>query len=67
MAGMDKPGRGKAVLILLLGMVPLLNSLSNPRLASAHGSDYLQLIAAGWCFGIGACLLAVSFGFLGRK
>ena len=59
--------RIRAVFIVLLGLVPLSNSLSNPRLASIHGTDYLQLIAVGWCFGIGACLLAVSFGLFEKR
>jgi hypothetical protein len=67
MADMNKHPRIAAVLILLLGIAPLLNSLSNPRLAAAHGSDYLRLIAAGWCFGIGSCLLAISFGFFEKR
>ena len=61
MAGMDKRKKSRimAVFIMLLGILPLLNSLNNPRLASAHGVDYVRLIAVGWCFGIGATLLAV--------
>ena len=54
------------VFLILFGFLPLLNSLSNPRLASAHGSDRLQLIAVGLCFGIGACLLAGLFRFPGE-
>ncbi len=48
--------------LLLFGLVPLLNSLSNPRLEKLHGSDFVQLIAAGLCLGVG-------FGVLvgGRK
>jgi hypothetical protein len=51
---------------MLFGVLPLLNSLSNPRLAAAHGSDRLQLIAVGVCFGIGAFLLAGLFRFPGE-
>ena len=39
--------------LLLFGLFPLLNSLSNPRLKGLHGSDFVQLIAAGLCFGVG--------------
>ena len=53
-----KPSRITGVFLILLGVMPLLNSLSNPHLASAHFSDYLRLIAVGMCFGIGAFLLA---------
>jgi hypothetical protein len=37
--------------LALLGLAPLWNALHNPRLASAHVSDMLQLLAAGFCFG----------------
>ena len=40
-----KSSRITGVFVILFGFMPLLNSLSNPRLASAHGSDRLQLIA----------------------
>jgi hypothetical protein len=43
-------------------MSPLLNSLSNPRLEGLHGSDFVQLITSGLCFGVG---FGVLFG--GRK
>jgi hypothetical protein len=58
-----KSSRITGVFLILFGFLPLLNSLTNPRLASAHGSDRLQLIAVGLCFGIGACLLAGLFRF----
>ena len=61
-----KSSRITGVFVILFGFMPLLNSLSNPRLASAHGSDRLQLIAVGLCFGIGACLLAGLFRFPGE-
>jgi hypothetical protein len=35
--------------------------LGNPRLAGLHGPDVLRLFAVGWCFGIGATLLAITF------
>jgi hypothetical protein len=54
----SKSSRITGLFVILFGFLPLLDSLSNPRLASAHGSDRLQLIAVGLCFGIGACLLA---------
>ena len=61
-----KSSRITGVFVILFGFMPLLNSLSNPRLASAHGSDRLQVIAVGLCFGIGACLLAGLFRFPGK-
>ncbi len=50
------------LLMLMFGLVPLLNSLGNPRLEGLHGSDFVQLIASGLCFGFG---FGVLFG--GRK
>jgi hypothetical protein len=68
MAAMNKrkSNRITGVFVILFGVMPLLNSLSNPRLAAAHGSDRLQLIAVGMCFGIGAFLLAGLFRFPGE-
>ena len=68
MAAMNKrkSSRITGVFLILFGVMPLLNSLSNPRLAAAHGSDLLKLIAAGVCFGIGAFLLAGLFRFPGE-
>jgi len=51
-----------SVSLLVFGLFPLMNSLSNPRLGGLHGSDFMQLIASGLCFGFG---LGVLFG--GRK
>lgn len=36
---------------LIIGMLILLNALGNSRLASAHGTDFIKLVAAGFCFG----------------
>jgi hypothetical protein len=68
MAAMNKrkPSRITGVFVMLFGVLPLLNSLHNPRLAAAHGSDRLQLIAVGVCFGIGAFILAGLFRFPGE-
>ena len=68
MAAMNKrkSSRITGVFLILFSVMPLLNSLSNPRLAGAHGSDLLKLIAVGLCFGIGACLLAGLFRFPGE-
>jgi hypothetical protein len=49
------------VFLVLIGLMPLFNSLGNPRLKGLHGSDFVQLIAVGICFG-------VAFGILvGRR
>ena len=61
-----KSSRITGAFLILFGVMPLLNSLSNPRLAAAHGSDLLKLIAVGVCFGIGAFLLAGLFRFPGE-
>jgi hypothetical protein len=68
MAGMNKrkSSRIAGVFVILFGVMALLNSLSNPRLAAAHGSDLLKLIAVGVCFGVGALLLAGLFRFPGE-
>jgi hypothetical protein len=37
---------------LLFGFMSLANVVSRPRLAALHGSDLVQLIATGMCFGV---------------
>jgi hypothetical protein len=39
--------------LFLFGSFALLNSLSNARLQSLHGSDVVRLVAVGLCFGVG--------------
>ena len=51
--------------VMMLGLFPFLNSLSNPRLAAAHGTDFMQLMAAGLCFGFGFGLLVGAHKFSG--
>jgi hypothetical protein len=48
------------VFLLILGLLVLLRILDNPRLETIHGSDVVQIMAAGICFG-------VSFGLLMGK
>ena len=50
---MSKQRLAMAVFLFLLGTFPLMSSLSNPRTQALHGSDRLQLIAVGFCFGVG--------------
>lgn len=57
---MRKSSRLTGLLVALLGIMPLLASLSKPRIATLHGSDILGLIGAGMCFGVGVV------GLLGR-
>jgi hypothetical protein len=47
--------------VFLLGCAPLGNSIDNPHLVGLRGPDVLRIFAVGWCFGIGATLLAGSF------
>lgn len=61
-------GKRKLVLVLFLmlfGLFPFLNSLSNPRIAALHGVDILQLVASGLCFGVGLGILIGSRKFPG--
>jgi hypothetical protein len=37
---------------LLLGLMILASAVSRPRMAEVHGSDIVQLIASGMCFGV---------------
>lgn len=37
---------------LLFGILALVNMLGNPRLSALHGSDIVQLVAVGLCFGV---------------
>ena len=50
------------LILLMFGLIALLNSLSKPRVEGLHGSDVVQLVASGLCFGFG---FGVLFG--GRK
>ena len=52
--------------LFLFGLMPLFNSLSNPRTQALHGSDRLQLIAAGICFGVGFGVLVGGRKFKGE-
>jgi hypothetical protein len=45
---------------LLFGIMSFSSSISNPRVAALHGSDVLQLMASGMCFGA-AIVLGVVF------
>jgi hypothetical protein len=44
---------------LLFGVMSFSNVIGNPRVAALHGSDVLQLIASGMCFGAAIALFAV--------
>jgi hypothetical protein len=51
------------VFMLFFGLLPLLNSIGNPRIQSLHGSDVSGLIAAGLCVGFGLGLLLSKLMF----
>jgi hypothetical protein len=55
------------VFLFLFGVLPLLMSLKNPRLEMLHGSDFVQLIASGICFGMGVGVLLGGRSFLGEE
>jgi hypothetical protein len=46
---------------LLFGLMGFFNIVGKPRLATLHGSDVLQLIAVGMCFGVALATLVVFF------
>jgi hypothetical protein len=46
---------------LLFGILSFSSSISNPRVAVLHGSDVLQLMASGMCFGVTLVLLIAFF------
>ena len=52
--------------LFFLGLMPLLNSLGKPRTQALHGSDRLQLIASGFCFGVGFGVLMAGRKFPGE-
>jgi hypothetical protein len=47
----------QGLFVVLLGVMPLLNALDNPRVQALHVPDVLKLIASGWCFGLGVGML----------
>jgi hypothetical protein len=49
---MHKSSRLTGLILALLGLLVLLNNLSNPRIEALHGSDVVGLVASGICFGV---------------
>lgn len=45
------------VFMLLFGLFALLQIMGKPRFETFHGSDVVQLIASGMCFGFGFGML----------
>ena len=52
---------------LLLGLMGFFNASRNPRFASIHTVDVLQLLASGMCFGIALAALIGRFRANARK
>ncbi len=55
---------GVSVFLILFGMIPLMNSFSNPRISEMRLVDRLQLISSGMCLGVGFGILAGGRKFL---
>jgi hypothetical protein len=56
---------GVAVFLVLFGMIPLINSFSNPRISGIRMVDKLQLLSSGGCLGVGFGILVGGRKFLG--
>jgi hypothetical protein len=54
------------VFLLIFGLLGLLRIIDNPRIKMLHGSDVVQLIATGLCFGVGFGVLFGKRKFPGR-
>lgn len=52
---------GRVGILFLLGILGILRVLSNPRIELIHGSDVVQIIGVGMCFG--AALVLTIFAF----
>ena len=52
------------VFLVLFGMIPLMNSFSNPRISGMRMVDRLQLISSGLCMGVGFGVLVGGRKFL---
>jgi hypothetical protein len=62
---MHKPSPRNALIPGLLGFMALFSILGNDRVAALHGSDIVQLVAAGVCFGV--MLTVLITWYLTRK
>lgn len=61
---MNRRRLGVAVFLFLFGLIPLMNSLSNPRISGMRWVDRLQLISSGMCLGVGFGILVGGRKFL---
>lgn len=57
MASMRKRQLIVSVILFLFSVMPLLQSLNNPRLAALHAADVVALMASGACLGIASVAL----------
>jgi hypothetical protein len=55
-----------SVFLILFGMIPLMNSFSNPRISGMRMVDRLQLLSSGGCLGVGFGILVGGRKFLGE-
>jgi hypothetical protein len=53
-----------SVFLILFGMIPLMNSFSNPRISGMRMVDRLQLLSSGGCLGVGFGILVGGRKFL---
>jgi hypothetical protein len=60
----NKRRLGVAVFLVLFGMIPLMNSFSNPRISGMRLVDRLQLLSSGGCIGVGFGILIGGRKFL---
>jgi len=44
------------VFVFLIGMIPLYNSINDPRMAALRVPEFLRLIGSGMLFGVGLVL-----------
>jgi len=52
--------------LLIFGLLGLSRSIDNPRVQTLHGSDVVQLMASGACFGVAFGLLWAGASFPAR-
>jgi hypothetical protein len=55
---------GVSVFLILFGMIPLMNSFSNPRITGMRLVDKIQLLSSGGCLGVGFGILIGGRKFL---
>jgi hypothetical protein len=55
------------VFLVLFGMIPLINSFSNPRISGMRMVDKIQLLSSGGCLGVGIGILIGGRKFLNEK